>query len=133
MYNKMRECGKCKIEKDNGEFYKNRNNLKTGLSSYCKDCQKANKKIHYANNKENYITNGLKNKKWFMDYKRGLECNRCGFSHPAALDFHHKDPSTKEIRFDRVSKNNQEKIMKEIEKCEVLCSNCHRIHHSKHY
>ena len=68
-------------------------------------------------------------KKWGI-FKRTLKCAKCGFSHPAALDFHHVDPSEKERAVSYFQKNGQfAKAMKEIEKCIVLCANCHRIHH----
>ena len=57
-------------------------------------------------------------------------CLRCGESHPACLDFHHRDPASKiyavtdATRFWKL-----EKLAKEIEKCDVLCANCHRILH----
>ena len=70
-----------------------------------------------------------------MDYKKTLSCGRCGFSHPAALDFHHKDPLTKSFKMGDIAfvEKNKNIIFEEIKKCEVLCSNCHRIEHSKYY
>jgi len=69
-------------------------------------------------------------KEWLDNYKATLKCERCGFSHPAALDFHHRDSSTKEFTIgSRRTLPSNTKTLKEIEKCEVLCSNCHRIHH----
>jgi hypothetical protein len=131
----MKHCPKCKCEKESSEFYKNTINKKTGLSCYCKSCQKANKKVHYIDNKDKYIAAGIKGRKWFMDYKRGLECSKCGFNHPAALDFHHRDPETKSLRLESIAmvKKNEKVIMEEIAKCDVLCANCHRLEHSKHY
>jgi len=68
-------------------------------------------------------------KKWDA-FKRTLKCTKCGFSHPAALDFHHTDPTKKDGIVSKFNKNGQyKKAMKEIEKCIVLCSNCHRVHH----
>jgi len=66
----MKECSKCKIGKDIEEFYKNLNNIKTGLSAWCKGCHKKNLKEHYKNNKSTYIQNGLNGKKWFMELKK---------------------------------------------------------------
>ncbi len=77
-----------------------------------------------------------KNKlKWFIDIKRNLSCVKCGFNHPAALEFHHRDPSTKVSGItDMVFKNiSKDVILLEIAKCDVLCSNCHRIEHSTLY
>lgn len=70
-----------------------------------------------------------RSKDWYWEYKQGLKCSKCGFSHPAALHFHHVDPSTKS--FSRFARNarNREKLMKEIAKCIVLCANCHAIEH----
>ena len=131
----MKECKKCEIEKNLDEFYKNSKNSKSGLSAWCKECQKKDKKEHYKNNKSTYIQNGLDGRRWFIEFKKTLKCERCGFSHPAALDFHHIDPSTKLFSFGNINPvyKNKEKILDEIKKCEVLCSNCHRIHHSFNY
>lgn len=133
----MKTCAKCKEEKELTEFSKNNKNKLNGLSSWCKKCQNEDKKIHYQKNKDQYLKNVLKNSKWVFDLKATLKCERCGYDkHPAALDFHHKDPLQKEFNISGrfvCSLKNKEKIMKEIEKCEVICSNCHRIEHSIHY
>jgi len=63
-------------------------------------------------------------------FKRTLKCEKCGFSHPAALDFHHENPKEKEREVSHYVRNDQyKKAMEEVEKCIVLCSNCHRIYH----
>ena len=63
-------------------------------------------------------------------FKRTLKCSKCGFAHHAALDFHHEDPTEKEYNVNRLISNGQfKKAYAEIEKCIVLCANCHRIHH----
>jgi predicted HNH restriction endonuclease len=58
----------------------------------------------------------------------GGKCMRCGYSKcPEALDFHHKNPTEKDFN---VSKKGHcrswERVKKEIEKCSLLCANCHR-------
>jgi hypothetical protein len=69
---------------------------------------------------------------WFQEYKSALKCERCGFSHPAALDFHHREPALKSYEIPRMVTNGCGKasILAEMAKCEVLCANCHRIHHA---
>ena len=130
----MKKCSKCNEEKELNQFYVNNQNKKSGLSAYCKKCQKTDKKIHYKNNKEQYTKNVFNNSLWLLEIKMELKCERCGFDHPAALDFHHKDPTQKEFGIGgRSTKKNREKTLEEIKKCEVLCSNCHRIEHAKHY
>lgn len=55
-------------------------------------------------------------------------CYDCGEHNIYCLDFHHIDPSTKLFNISTmVSKGvKHEKLMNELEKCVVLCSNCHR-------
>lgn len=68
---------------------------------------------------------------WFEEYKKTLKCKNCGFSHPAALDFHHRNPEKKlyEVSVMPARSMSKTKILDEINKCDVLCSNCHRILH----
>lgn len=86
----------------------------------------------YAQNKELQIqrNNANREKKltWFIEYKRNLKCELCPESHIAALDFHHCDPKKKRAGINRLINNNNslEVIQEEIQKCRVLCSNCHR-------
>jgi hypothetical protein len=92
-------------------------------------------KKHY---KERYSHHRLKRKirvaemrKFVFEIKKTLKCEKCGFNkHPAALQFHHKDPKEKEMTIknlcNRISKEN---ILEEIKKCQVLCANCHQILH----
>jgi hypothetical protein len=55
-------------------------------------------------------------------------CLHCGFnSHHAALEFHHRDPKTKKFRLGESRNYSWKKVLEEIEKCDVLCSNCHAI------
>lgn len=68
--------------------------------------------------------------KWYLEYKSSLSCIQCGFSHPAALDFHHRDKREKDFDPSQLIKyQNKERFLNEVEKCDVLCANCHRILH----
>jgi hypothetical protein len=63
-------------------------------------------------------------------FKRTLKCTKCEQNHPAALDFHHIDPSEKENLVSKLVSNGCfAAAMAEAQKCIVLCANCHRIHH----
>lgn len=57
-------------------------------------------------------------------------CVDCGYNaHPAALDFDHIDRLTKDRTVSWLVSHNapMARIVAEIEKCEVVCANCHRI------
>jgi hypothetical protein len=104
-------CRRCKKEKTVKEFHKHK--------GYCKSCINAYTKEQYRNFKQDCI-----------DYKGG-KCEICGYNKCiAALDFHHKDPKQKEFRIStlRISNfdKNKGRITSELDKCQLLCSNCHR-------
>ena len=64
--------------------------------------------------------------------KRGGKCEHCGYNaNLSALEFHHKNPEEKEFQVDirAFSNYSLEKLEAELDKCELLCSNCHKEHH----
>jgi len=73
-------------------------------------------------------------RKWFIEFKKNLKCSVCSESHPATIEFHHKSGENKEneIGFMVGHGYSIESIRKEIEKCQVVCANCHRKIHHKH-
>lgn len=75
---------------------------------------------------------GLKRKLELVEYKGG-KCEKCGYNkNVAALQFHHINPEEKEIKLDarRLSSTNMDTLYKEVDKCMLLCANCHaEIHH----
>ena len=65
-----------------------------------------------------------------IEYKGGC-CSRCGIksSHICIYDFHHTDSNEKDFNISKILTNNWENIKKELDKCILLCANCHRIVH----
>jgi len=62
----------------------------------------------------------------------GGKCVRCGWSgNLAALEFHHPNDD-KHFTISNISNKSWNVVMPEILKCELLCSNCHRIEHTKY-
>jgi len=60
----------------------------------------------------------------------GGQCAVCGYKKcNDAFDFHHINPSEKDARVSTLLKNGWENIEKELEKCTLLCANCHRETH----
>lgn len=97
-----------------------------------KEVQRKYHRKYYKKNKQYCIDKAkryrAKKWEWFRELKEGLKCEKCGEKTPICLDFHHKDP---DIKFMNVSKMvndcwSEEEILIEIDKCNVLCANCHR-------
>jgi len=105
-------------------MYKNKEDMR----AYGKQWYEKNKKRRIA---INYAWRA-KNKKEFISFKKTLKCNSCGEKDIRCLDFHHIDPSKKDFTVGAMHHfYSFKRIKKEIEKCEVLCSNCHRKFHSR--
>ena len=59
---------------------------------------------------------------------------KCGYNKClAAMEFHHRDPSEKEFAFSRYRNTswdkNKDTVLTELDKCDLLCANCHREQH----
>jgi hypothetical protein len=64
-----------------------------------------------------------------IDYLGG-KCVDCSFKgHPVAFDFDHKDPAQKSFKISGKYIYRWEELRKELDKCALRCSNCHRIRH----
>jgi hypothetical protein len=106
---------------------------------YCSN--KCKQKAHYdsvknqPNTYHSQTLRALRRKIELVDLKGG-ECSNCGYSkNLAALHFHHLDPNLKEIELDvrRLGNNKMESLLKEVEKCILLCANCHAEEHNPDY
>lgn len=91
---------------------------------------------HYNSNKKAIIAKVSARRqefaKWLKTIKSELFCATCGENDPVCLDFHHSNKTEKEICVSQAVNRgwSKERILKEIAKCEILCSNCHRKFHS---
>jgi len=97
--------------------------------------QKEYSKRYYENNRQKALESSGKSRRKhraeFAEFKSRLSCTQCNENHPAALDFHHivPDPANKKIT-DLIRAGRFHFAIEEImNKCIVLCSNCHRKHH----
>jgi hypothetical protein len=70
-------------------------------------------------------------REFYTQLKANLECTQCGESHPATLQFHHREPQKKEFVLSAAVRQGYsiERIKREITKCTVLCANCHAKRH----
>lgn len=61
----------------------------------------------------------------------GGRCSKCGWQgNQAAFAFHHKNPNQKDFVIGNVANKKWEIIKKELNKCVLLCANCHAIVHT---
>lgn len=135
---KTRRCSTCKqdLPEDDEHFAMRYDRKKPQFQTTCKKCQAEYRKKHYEDNKQKYIDKAARYTitvvKWFEDLKSTLVCAVCGESRWWVLDFHHRDPTTKEGNISVMKRRGSRKaLLEEIEKCDVLCSNCHRDLHYK--
>ena len=100
-------------------------------SVLCSNCHRKKHitgKVKYNPNIPNFQ---LQKRKWYIEFKKTLCCKNCNENDPIVLEFHHRNPDTKLFNICKHIYNGTSviKVLSEIEKCDVLCSNCHRKHH----
>lgn len=128
-------CSSCEQDLPVTMFSKNRSR-KDGLQSKCKECRKKSWKKEYSENIDYYKDKRRKQQKngrdRYKNYKMECSCEICGESESCCLDFHHIDPSKKDIILSDKNVNfwSDERFKKELEKCMCVCSNCHRKLHA---
>lgn len=131
-----KKCSKCKIVKQAEKFSKNKAR-KDGLHSSCKECHSKYIKNHYAKNTRYYKDKALRqkiaaikaNREWVNDLKSNTPCKDCDMQYPYfVMDFDHLDPvkKTKCVSFLVQRGYSRAVIEREIQKCELVCANCHR-------
>lgn len=98
----------------------------------CRDSGKRHYCTHAKVVRQKVCSRRQELRKWFKELKKTLSCGECGEQRTPCLDFHHKDPLQKEINISQSHNKGwgKERILAEIAKCEVLCSNCHRCRHA---
>lgn len=114
-----KKCSDCKQEKTILEFYVKGKNR---IQSKCKTCH------------NKYCVNRwIERKNKAIEYKGG-KCQRCSYDKfYGALEFHHINPNEKDFDWGKLRKTSWDKITKELDKCVLLCSNCHReVHNELH-
>ena len=114
----MKSCITCTVSKPLSEFHK-RKDSKDGHQGKCKSCARL------ASN-ASYVKNVIPKKTKFIEYK-GSCCELCGYSkYQGALEFHHKDPTKKDFHVSDAYCKPWDEVKIELDKCSLLCSNCHK-------
>jgi hypothetical protein len=136
-------CTKCEKEKSVTDFYF-RNKSKNKRRSDCKVCceQSRKSKEHYEKYKDEYKFRNKERKErllnentnYLLSYLKEHHCVDCGESNPIVLEFDHIKPNEKEFGISKMMRDyTWDQILKEIDKCEVVCANCHKIRTAKQF
>jgi len=125
-------CTKCEIIKPLSRFYKDSRKMQyrnKGYLSRCISCYKCisdspenreRQKLHYNGNKDRAI-----------DYLGG-KCKDCDEVYVRDVyDFHHRSPKEKSFGIGEKLQGVWKILPPELDKCDLLCANCHRTRHHK--
>ena len=110
-------CPHCQQNKVLDDFYFSNGKY----SPYCKECTKEREREKYKNKK-------LQIDQWKIDQGG---CKKCGEMRPYVLDMHHINPQEKDFSISDAIRLGffTTKFQEELNKCIILCANCHREFH----
>lgn len=134
-----RKCSKCGLIKLANEFYLRKKGPRVGdYYEKCKECMKSRGRAYYYKNSERqrYLSN-LRRKRYvnerlaLINKLKNNPCVDCGKIYPPwIMDFDHREGTIKKASISQAVHTNKlwkiEHIMVELEKCDLVCSNCHR-------
>jgi hypothetical protein len=127
----MKICTVCNEEKDLEEFAKKPKGV-LGRSSDCKVCHRKRRNALYDDaEKARIIADKKKRVVECTQYVKELKSNsscKCGYK-GVALQFHHLRDKDNSISHGMLSGWSLDRLKKEIEKCEIMCANCHMEEH----
>jgi hypothetical protein len=137
--NRMKKCSKCGILKPLNEFYKDNWDNRRSHRANCMSCVRKRQKQRYNDGGGKLLLKlkmmCRKNKRKSIEYKGGrcVDCvkeGRDGIFSECAYCFHHTDPTEKEYGISTLmSRKTWKSITGELDKCVLLCLNCHSIRH----
>lgn len=133
----LREIGKLVgFDHANIRYNFNKNNVKLRSRSEAIKLSEA-KRNKFGEKNPNW-KNGVSNKIEFklkLTHYAGGKCKDCNIlaseNNYSIFEFHHLDPNQKDFAIGetRILKKSQEEVYAEIDKCVLLCANCHRLRH----
>ena len=126
-------CVTCLQEKDETEFNWRYKALGVRHKT-CRECHHKHQNNWYERHKEQHLENVHARKRRVRDdareyvwqYLSTHPCISCGASDPVVLEFHHREGKDNAVSEMVAGGYPIHTIQKEIDKCDVLCANCHR-------
>lgn len=131
MAERLKTCCTCHRPLPISEFNKRRA-AKDGLQSRCRSCSRElyqrNRAAHIANVARRNAAHRQRIGALLAGYFEDHPCVDCGESDVRCLEFDHRERTTKSADISRLFKNfaSWETVLREIERCDVRCANCHR-------
>lgn len=121
-----RKCSQCQNLKPTSDFYKHKLG-RDGYRAECKECSKSFKSQTPQKILDRVQKNRIRNRQFMWDFYCSHPCVDCGEDDPIVLELDH-------VRGEKVAGVSQlahntrslKVIQEEINKCDVVCSNCHR-------
>ena len=122
----MKPLGEFALQKD----------CTNGISGVCKQCTRERATKWYLANKDRRFAQATANRlarKAKVVASFGDRCADCQITYPQYVyQFHHLDPSQKDVNPSKAISWSEKRMWKELNKCVMLCANCHMIrHHGK--
>jgi 5-methylcytosine-specific restriction endonuclease McrA len=135
----MKQCSKCEEYKDISEYFV-RDKATSKLHAQCKQCYKAHRQTfyaeHYAKYKSLYQKRATERRAKLrtefrinmLAYLSNQKCAVCSESDIRVLELDHLNPLTKSFTVSQAVKlgRSWDEVLIEINKCQVLCANCHK-------
>lgn len=135
---KVKVCSKCQKTRhiDMFALRKRSKSGKERTKSWCRECSYAYRREYYANSPKQKDQLKASNKQQkatisaYLETIKNKPCIDCGRKYPHyVMDFDHRERSTKVENVGTMRRNgvSLETLRAEIEKCDLVCANCHRI------
>lgn len=135
----VKTCSKCKAEKDISNF---RKKTTTTYRSWCVDCKREYDRVWKKNlfaTDDNALKMHLERNAKQREVKTNIikeylalhPCLKCGETNVNILDFDHRSTEEKDRPVSDMLSQGRGKLLAEIDKCDVLCGNCH-MHKTQH-
>lgn len=125
-------CGNKLLEYDN--YARKRKFISGHNGRKYKDSKQHKREWNHRNRKSryDYKRQYLKKRKGMLVVEKGGKCLSCDLEYDGTnacvFDFHHRNPEEKEYNI-RLNVQGLKRIREELEKCDLLCANCHRMEH----
>jgi hypothetical protein len=98
-------------------------------------CANCHKKEHLTEMVDGTNWNGfnparIEKRQWFIETMKTAYCSECNENDSRCLEFHHIGEKRFEVAYLLTSGHSIEFLKEEIDRCQILCSNCHRKKHA---